>query len=99
MKSIDKVKVGNVLYLLAIAVLVVYVVVVLLTSNLPTKRVTCLFIAAAVFISTLSSLLTGEVGIRGYGSVKRSERAGLYWSIFILQCLMGGASLVLAFLA
>ena len=99
MNSIDKVKIGNVLYLLVIAVLVIYVAVVIWASSVPTKRVTCLFIAAAMFISTLSSLLTGEIGIRGYGSVKRSERARLYWSIFILQCLMGGASLVLAFLA
>jgi hypothetical protein len=97
MNSTNKLKVGKILYFLPIVVLLFYVVIVITSKNLPTKKVTGSFLSSAIFISTFSSLITGEVGIRGYGIVKRSERPSLYWLVFVFQCLLGTAALIFAF--
>jgi uncharacterized membrane protein (DUF441 family) len=97
MNITNKSNVGKILYILPIVVLLIYVVIVITSKNLPTNKVTGSFLSSAIFISTFSSLLTSEIGIRGYGTVKRSERPSLFWFVFVFQCLLGTAALIFAY--
>lgn len=93
----NKQKLGNLLYIMPIVLLGIFIIVVFIAEELPTKKVTFLFISAAVVMSVFSSLLTDDVGIRGYGTVKKVERPGLYWFQVVFLGLLGVSLLILAF--
>ena len=92
-------KIGNILYFAPIVILGIYLLIVLTAKELPTKKVTFIFLSVAIIVNVFSSLLTEEAGIRGYGTVKKSERPGLYWFQVVFMCLLAVSFLVLAFFA
>lgn len=82
---------------LLFALLGIYLVIVFTSEELPSKKVTFSFISAAMIISTFNALLSQEVGIRGYGVVKKSERPGLYWFQVVFLGIAGVACIILGF--
>ena len=93
----SKQKVGNIFYVIPVVMIGIYLLIALTAKELPTKKVTFLFLSAAIIVSAFSSLLTEDIGIRGYGTVKKSERPGLYWFQVVFLGLLGVSFLILAF--
>jgi len=96
MSAANKDSIGKVLYLAPIGLILVYMAILIVSDTPPSKMVTGLFFALAIFLSTLSSLLTGDIGIRGYGTFKKMDRPALYWLVFVFQTLIGVAALAFA---
>jgi hypothetical protein len=92
----NKHKIGNCLYFLPIVLIFACILYVLLAKDLPSKRLTFGVVSLLVFLSTLSSLFTDDIGVRGFGAVKKSERPGTYWTQFAMQCLLVVVCFVLA---
>ena len=92
----NKQKTGQFLYKLAIVTLLSFVFLVMITSWFPSKRITALILSTAICISTYSSLLTDDIGIRGVGAVKRLDNPTNYWGQFIFQSIMAVAFLLVA---
>jgi hypothetical protein len=94
-KNTTKQKIGNALYIFSIAM--IFIIICLIpTKWSPSYNIIYLIISAAAFINTTSSLLTDDIGIRGYGIVNRVEKPGLFWFAFILQTFFAVALLLIA---
>jgi len=91
-----KQKIGEALYIAPIVVVIAAIVVMITTDWNPTKKVILAIGSAGFFISTVSSLLTDDIGIRGVGAVKRVDKPGQYWTQFVIQTVL---TLVLLFFA
>jgi hypothetical protein len=91
-----KQKIGEALYIFPIVILIFVVVLLLTTKWFPTKSTIAAIISAAGFISTVSSLLTDDIGIAGVGAVKRTEKPKVYWAQFIFQSVAVVAFLLIA---
>jgi hypothetical protein len=94
----NKQKLGEVMYIIPIVALLSSVVVPLVMGLNPSKRTMMVIISASIFVSTLSSLLTDDIGIRGYGVVNRFEKPRIFWYLFVFQSILTVAFLCIAIL-
>ena len=68
-------------------------------SNAPATKLSIgLTISAVIFVATFGSLLTKEIGARGFWIVKKHEKPGLFWAEFVIQFFIGLLILIYAFI-
>ena len=89
-------RIGQFLYVFPLFILVGFIVYLFSFDSIPSKSNTCIILSVAVLISTFSSLLTGDIGIRGFGVVRKNVRPNLYWFQFGFQLLVGFGFLLVA---
>ncbi|HEY9833552.1 MAG TPA: hypothetical protein V6D26_23575 [Stenomitos sp.] len=91
-----KQKLGEALYITPIVGLLIPLVLILTNSWNPSKRQILAIGSAGFFISTVSSLLTDDIGIRGVGAVKRIDNPKQYWTQFVVQTFLTVLLLIFA---
>lgn len=86
---------GNILYIASILITGLYAINIVTLNWLSSKNNILLFVGIISITIACSSLLTEDVGIRGFGTAKKSERPDLYWFQIIFLFLLGGVLLAL----
>ncbi len=86
------------MYLLPILIICAFFIHTWWTNAPPTKQSIGLTISSVVFVATFGSLLTKEIGARGFWIVKKQEKPGLFWAEFVVQVLIGLSLLAYAFI-
>lgn len=90
--------VERLLFLLPILIICVFFIYVFGTNKPPTRPATGATIFAIIFISTLSSLVTKEIGLKGFWAIKKQEKPALFWLEFVLQLILALAILAMGIL-
>lgn len=83
----SKKNIGSVLHGVSAGSLVIYVIFILLSDNLPSYKTTYFVFATVIIIMVIGSLLTEDIGIKGYGNLTKSENSNIYWFQIILLTL------------
>ena len=94
----QKLNVDRILYLLPILIICGFFIHVWWSNAPATKLAIGLTLSSVVFVATFGSLLTKEIGARGFWIVKKQEKPGLFWSEFAAQLLLALFILVYAFI-
>jgi len=92
MEENQKQKIGKVLYILPLALLGVFLLVLGLGKDLPSNRVMGAVFFIAIMTSACSSLLTDDIGLRGV-VVNRFKQPKLFWFQFALMTMAALACL------
>jgi len=67
-------------YVIPLITLSGYMLLVLVSDKLPSKYDSFLAFSVVLFSIICGALMTGEIGIRGYGVVNKIKRPNLYWT-------------------
>jgi hypothetical protein len=92
MEENKKKKIGKILYVLPLALLGAFVLALGIANALPSKRVIGSVFFVAITISTCSSLLTDDIGLRG-AVVNRFKQPKFFWFQFGLMTIAAMACL------
>ena len=90
--------IDRIMYLLPILIIGAFFINIWWTNAPPTKAAIGLTISSVVFVATFGSMLTREIGARGFWIVKKQEKPGLFWAEFVAQLLIGLFVLIYAFI-
>jgi hypothetical protein len=99
MEKMTKEKLGKALYLTPPILLVLILILLLSGTWTPSKRTFLLIGSGCFIITTVSSLLTNDIGIQGVGAVKKSADPKAFRAQFLLQCFLAVFSFILGLLA
>ena len=98
MTNNSKQAVDRILFLIPIAIIGAFFIHTWWTNAPPTKLAAGLTISSIVLFSTFTSLLTKEIGVKGFWIVAKQEKPVLYWVEFVVQLLLGILILMFSFL-